>query len=752
MVKEILLDTLSVSVLGTAGLKPRLSITSTEDFAFFHEDHWLSALFTPRSDIKFVVVSAMTAVVPVGQGFSVTAKGVDPYTFRSSDIIRQADKDNPFKGDSVAFRMMPLGQPTLWTDLKVSFGKSEVDALELYKQRFGVFPDVEPPFVGPPEPVPPPVDLFEQGFTELTGEVGSEHWTERFAFKLSDLTDPINAVLKLVFGKNLRGEVEEFGSSDDWWNLMFTGFLLLPGPFDDWIARFSKKFITSGEAAKLASKASEVANSKLIVDILEEFPVKFGRGFVMTPPGVQTSILRGIGREVSERTVFTPMKLLVDHSSRVGVKAEVGLLYDEVLGKSLASAIKRGLTSGELSWLAARVETNPLRAAEIFIKSPKNWALLGADAQKVILDALARSTAVYATTIGGNLARQLGITVGGSTLAKAGILLTIPSPKTIFFGLTGILGLVSMAYGIPFGTSWFAKEGLKEVFEIPLADRMRDYRRNPNPELLAIIEDSILKVEAAIPIAKNLINSVSWMWPWTKNGWDFFVENLSFEVDNIKAELAIVTPPPPEPVPPPVEPPPEEPVVPPVDLPPETDPGEETPDPERTPETGKSFITIDSNPRGASIWIDGKSSFTVTPFAHLLDSGQHTIQLQLFRYQPTFEILTLEVGKSIIKTYTLKALEPVEPDEPFIPVPIEVVLRRPLVVVVKPNAWEYTITARDSDTGAILNAKIIIDGLFTGKYTTNSVILEPEAEYLLRLEAFGYEPGEIIIVTEELPD
>ena len=205
-------------------------------------------------------------------------------------------------------------------------------------------------------------------------------------------------------------------------------------------------------------------------------------------------------------------------------------------------------------------------------------------------------------------------------------------------------------------------------------------------------------------------------------------------------------------IPPTTPPPPVPPVPPPGEEPPETPPGDETPDPVNVPTEGKSFITLVSNPEGANIWIDGENTFTQTPFAHLLDSGTHNIQLSLFKHTPTFETVTLEPGKSIIKTYTLEALSPTEPESPFIPVPIEVPLERPEPVVIKPNAWEYTITARDGSTQQILNAKIIVDGIFTGKYTTNSIILEPDASYLLRLEAFGYEPGEVTINTEALPD
>ena len=103
-----------------------------------------------------------------------------------------------------------------------------------------------------------------------------------------------------------------------------------------------------------------------------------------------------------------------------------------------------------------------------------------------------------------------------------------------------------------------------------------------------------------------------------------------------------------------------------------------------------------------------------------------------------------------MKSFELSILEAIEPEKPFIPVPIEIPLEPVKPPSIVPNAWEYTITARDSTTGAILNAKIIVNGIFSGKYTTNTIILEPEAEYLLRLEAFGFQPGEVVITTDPL--
>ena len=111
------------------------------------------------------------------------------------------------------------------------------------------------------------------------------------------------------------------------------------------------------------------------------------------------------------------------------------------------------------------------------------------------------------------------------------------TPKTILWGLGGIAGLLGTAYGVAFGTEWFAKEGLFELFAIPLSDKMRDYRYKPTPEKAARIEADIKKLEQTVPKAQSLISSVSWLWPFTKASWDEYASGISFQLEQYKTEF-----------------------------------------------------------------------------------------------------------------------------------------------------------------------------------------------------------------------
>lgn len=122
-----------------------------------------------------------------------------------------------------------------------------------------------------------------------------------------------------------------------------------------------------------------------------------------------------------------------------------------------------------------------------------------------------------------------------------GLVKSVTRARNIKWGLTMILGTLGMAYGIPFGTSWFAKEGLVEQLQIPLSDRMRDYRYEPTKEKAKIIQDSIDQLEKAIPIATAQIKSVSWLWPLTKNSWNTYLDGIKFELEQIKKEFKLLS-------------------------------------------------------------------------------------------------------------------------------------------------------------------------------------------------------------------
>ena len=116
----------------------------------------------------------------------------------------------------------------------------------------------------------------------------------------------------------------------------------------------------------------------------------------------------------------------------------------------------------------------------------------------------------------------------------------VTKPKTILWGLAAMAGAISTAYGISFGTEWFAKEGLWELFSFPLGDKMRDYRYEPTAEKAERIQKDIEKLEGAMPKAQSLVRSVSWLWPFTKDAWDEWANGIDFELEQIKEEFGSI--------------------------------------------------------------------------------------------------------------------------------------------------------------------------------------------------------------------
>jgi len=125
----------------------------------------------------------------------------------------------------------------------------------------------------------------------------------------------------------------------------------------------------------------------------------------------------------------------------------------------------------------------------------------------------------------------------------AGLISRALRPKTILWGLTGMLGLVGSVYGVTFGTEWFAKEGLWELYSFPITDKLRDYRYDPTPEKAERIRKEIDKCRSVLPKAQALVRNIAWLWPFTKDAWLSWADGIEFELQQIEEEFgAIIVP------------------------------------------------------------------------------------------------------------------------------------------------------------------------------------------------------------------
>lgn len=147
--------------------------------------------------------------------------------------------------------------------------------------------------------------LWQQGYKLLTGK---EMTDEEFILKKLQFADwvvPINLLLKLTTGKNLKGEAEEFGSASDWIEAsIYLVGAIIPGQVDETIAKFGLKAITKTQADELVVKMG----SKAVIDGLKrtvkanpETSAKFLSKF---PVAVRNAVISGLGRTAYGKEVI----------------------------------------------------------------------------------------------------------------------------------------------------------------------------------------------------------------------------------------------------------------------------------------------------------------------------------------------------------------------------------------------------------------------------------------------------------------
>ena len=139
--------------------------------------------------------------------------------------------------------------------------------------------------------------LFAGAYKAITGKDITIAEIEQKKLELMDWILPINIISKLITGKNLKGEPEEFGDSGDWLELIVMGVLLaIPGPLDDVGARAAGKAISKAEAAKLTAKLGEKATVTRLIKVVRKNPTSSAKLLSKFPIAVRDAVINGLGR------------------------------------------------------------------------------------------------------------------------------------------------------------------------------------------------------------------------------------------------------------------------------------------------------------------------------------------------------------------------------------------------------------------------------------------------------------------------
>ena len=134
----------------------------------------------------------------------------------------------------------------------------------------------------------------------------------------------------------------------------------------------------------------------------------------------------------------------------------------------------------------------------------------------------------------------------------------------------------------------------------------------------------------------------------------------------------------------------------------------------------------------------------VTPFTIKLDAGTYTVRTELEGFEAIEETITLTEGEEV------QYMALFEGDIPYYPPEIETEIEM-VPVEYTYNCWKYSFSANDAVTGETINAKILIDGVDTEKWTPWYFYLEPEQSYVFKFTRYGYLDAELTITTAPLP-
>jgi len=148
-------------------------------------------------------------------------------------------------------------------------------------------------------------------------------------------------------------------------------------------------------------------------------------------------------------------------------------------------------------------------------------------------------------------------------------------------------------------------------------------------------------------------------------------------------------------------------------------------------------LSISSDPKGARIMLDGTETGKTTPVEIKVQSGEHTIGLNLEKYRPASTLTTLRDGQ--VFNYA-PVLQPIA--APSLPEPRKQSISQPKPASIAP-AKMGTLEVRTTPPGAY----IVINGRNSGKSTPQHLSYPP-GRYFLTLRLDGYKPETQIIVIE----
>ena len=617
---------------------------------------------------------------------------------------------------------------------------------------------------------------FQSDFKDLTGvELTEANWVNWTDYILDYIT-PINVFNKLIYGENLAGEAEEFGTASDYLDLAMLFVIAIPGGA---VEKIGVKVAEKTGLEGLSILAGRLAEKKIAPEVVEQlmakgaidavltearkFPIKFAALIPKLSLEFKAILLAGLKKQADPtayKLATAALETVAKSEGLTAIQKVLGVLPGATTGKKLFIAFTSlvGAAAGYvtlaqfLAWTGKEAIKEAISFSGLYLAIDNgNWELANSNlpALRDAIDAYKKATALariipfigdiwekaieeaeieynnYAILIAEHLEE---IELGKGTLK---VTANVSGPDVYINGIKK--GIAPLTISLDSGqhhvlVSKFQYTNYEEDVVIE-KDTTSEVHAVINPiaapgtgkgTLKLVVEpnDAVISI-AGHPEIKKMGSFELDPGTYTiKASIANYYEKTATaiisdgEVSNVSIILTAIP---------------------------------------AAPLEKTGILSIRVIPEDAVIEVAGVSSISESG-DYEIPPGTYTIKAGSEGFYDKYATAYIKANETFVVSLQLAEV----PSTPTTPIPGEVPTEE-VIVPMDPykktyNAWKYTINAVAKDTGEILHAAIFIDGAALGKYTPWSIYLYPEARYILRLEKWGYTPAEVELNTPAIPE
>ena len=153
--------------------------------------------------------------------------------------------------------------------------------------------------------------IFKAAYESLTGRAMTDQEFKLKEMELFDWILPINAFSKLITGQNLKGESEEFGSANDYLDMIFTVAAIIPGgKVAATGAKLAIAKISAAEAAGIVSRVGEKVAVSRLKKVVLNHPETSSKFLASFPVAVREAVIKGLyGTAAGREAIFALGKM-----------------------------------------------------------------------------------------------------------------------------------------------------------------------------------------------------------------------------------------------------------------------------------------------------------------------------------------------------------------------------------------------------------------------------------------------------------